>query len=389
MSTKNSVFQVLVTKGNQDVLAEGQPIEALKSGQIGVFDLETNLAIGTDGSGVREFFIAVGVDNKGTGKIDEIRTSAGQYIQKKNVRDYTFRPHTASQPQILEITDFIANCETDYTLKFEFRNIEILRMQGTTGYTRAYSVRTSCCGCNTDCPSGSPVELAYLLYKSMKNDTAGLFKVELIESAGGTVIEDDQVETWVKNPANKDKKPGLRITVNGSKVQDFCNIPHKPYNPRQTTIMASLVDGFNCTGKVTVTQEATTEEGNGADIKLKEFHAGGWNGQPGPYRVSTVNGLAKNNFKYFADSDIKYDQVHLVYDHESEAGWGDYTSNIFTNIAIPATDTTTRDSFVRVLDGLVTSFGFDTLVDDAQASNTDETIVEPTTKRTKKTDGIA
>ena len=55
MSTNNKVFQVLVTKGNASALTAGGTLDSLASGQIGVFDANTNLAI--DGTGTVKDFL--------------------------------------------------------------------------------------------------------------------------------------------------------------------------------------------------------------------------------------------------------------------------------------------------------------------------------------------
>lgn len=388
--SRNNVFQVLVTKGNQAVLAAGSEVKALKPGQVGVFDYHTNLAI--DGTApVKDFYLAVGVSEDANGAT-AINHSSGQVIQKENVRDYTFRPHTAGQPQIFEITDYIVNCETDYTLRFEFRSAQILQRQGTIQYSKPFSVRTSCCGCNTDCPSGSPVELTKLLFHAMENDP--MFKVEAITAPDGvtglrTVIED--IDAYAADPLNAEAKPGLRITVNGTAVSDFMDIPMGYYNPRQVVVIPSLVDGFNCTGKITVTQQALSEEGAGIDIKNKEYFAGGWNGRPGPYRQLASTGLGLGGFVAFADVAAKYDQINLVYDQFSTAGWGEYLNNLQTIIAVPQADTVTRDGIVGILDAVLNNVGkgFEPLADDATAAVVDPAVAEPTAKKGRTKDGIA
>ena len=45
MSRNNDVFHLLVTKGNQAVLAKDKKVVELAPGQIGVFNYDTNLSI--------------------------------------------------------------------------------------------------------------------------------------------------------------------------------------------------------------------------------------------------------------------------------------------------------------------------------------------------------
>lgn len=397
MSRNNDVFQVLVTKGDQAVLAAGDKLDDLSPGQVGVFDTNTNLAI--DGTTpTKEFFLAVGVDRDEDGVSEDINTSAGQTIQTRNMRFYSFRPHTAPRPMIAELTGIKAMCDTDYAVKLEFRNQEIYRRQGYNQFTHTYSVRTACCEDCEACNSGDCIELAQKLSSAINLDEYGLVKAELFATEiltaathgitadlaiGDVLTEGDAEALSVFNEAQTDETTkvcvGVRMTTVPTAVNRFCNINLKYYKNRQTIIIPSLVEGLNCSGKVTVTQEAAFEEGAGHDIKQKEYHAGGWNGKTGPYRVSTATGLGKEGFEYFADTSVKYDQIALTYDQFSVAGWQEHLNNLATEIAIPATEVSTRNSLITVLDNLLSPLGFDALADDAAAANVDPTVVEQTT----------
>ena len=466
MSRNNDVFQVLVTSGNQAVLPAGQDIGTLAVGQIGVFDNETGLSI--DGTNLnRNFFLAVGVDRDGDTLMDDINKSAGQYIQRINMRFYSFRPHTAAQPMIAELTGFKAECDTDYALKLEFRNQEIYRRQGYNQFSKTYAVRTGCCDdCSNDCPTGSCQELGVLLTDEVNAETDGLVNAELFVNQGsiqitgeptadgnitvtangesqviaildadtasgvatkvaaafsssttnlavangdtvtftslatistptGTVTYTDTGTTGATATVTDFASvvvtsstlnsltgvcPGVRLTTVPLAINKFCDINLKYYRPRQTVIIPSLVDGFNCNGTITITQEAANEEGSGYDIRQKEYHAGGWNGRPGPYRVSEATGTAQNGFEYFADQSVKYDQFWLTYDLQSVAGWQEHFNNLATCIAIPDSDGDTINGLVDILDNLLTPLGFDALSDDSGLANATSTVVEPTSE---------
>src|SRR5690606_20263781 len=163
----------------------------------------------------------------------------------------------------------------------------------------------------------------------------------------------------------------------------------KYFYPRQLIVVPSLVEGFNCSGTLTVTQEAAFEEGSGYDIQRLEYEAGGWNGRPGPYRLLNLTGMANEGIEYFADKATKYCKVILTYDQFSIGGWLEYLNNLATIIAIPEADTTTRNGLITVLDTLLTPMGFDALADDAAASNTSTSVVSPTSAKSAATDGIA
>jgi len=81
MSTNNKVFQVLVTKGNAALPSRSATLDSLAVGQLGIFDAKTNLAIDGTTNPVRDFYLAVGVDNDGDTVMDGVNFSAGQLIQ--------------------------------------------------------------------------------------------------------------------------------------------------------------------------------------------------------------------------------------------------------------------------------------------------------------------
>jgi len=396
MSRNNDVFKVLVTKGDSAVLGAGATIDTLAPGQIGVFDEETKLSI--DGTTVvRHFFIAVGVDRDGDTVVDDINKSSGQLIQRANMRFYSFRPHTAAQPMIAELVNYVADCDTDYAFKLEFRNQEIYRIQGFNQFSKTYTFRTSCCEDCADCPSGDANEITTLLVNEINNDASGLAFAEAIARqaitiathgtsanyAIGDVVSLADVAILIAYNAGE-ADPLLhvftdtRITTVPVAINKYCDINVSYFKPRQTIIIPSLVEGFGCNGTVSITQEAAMEEGNGYDIKQKEYHSSGW-GKSGPYKASTATGLAISGLEYFADETVKYDQFALTYDQFSIAGWLEHLNNLATIIAVPETDTTTADSLVAVLDGLLTPLGFDALADDVALANVNPAVVEPTT----------
>lgn len=447
MSTNNKVFQVLVTKGNKPLAAAGTKVDALADGQLGIFDANTNLAVS---GAVKKFYLAVGVDSDGDGVIDDIVTSAGQEIQKENFRDFTFKPHTAARDMVFDIVGYDdVKCDTDYAVKFEFRNAQIYARQGYNQFAKTFAVRTACCDDGT---TGSPAELTAKLIEALNADESGMFKAEAIDSlnvttaptvAGDIVVTigadtttvavlatetPETTATKIATAINADagtsavafangsavqigsvpegtaisvdagttlavvevvENSGVRVTTNSLAVNRFCDVNTKYYKPRTTIVVPSLIEGFNCTGKIVVLEEGKPEEGSGYDIRQKEYHAGGWNGKPGPYRASTAVGLAMPGFEYLASDTIKYDQFHLVYDHFSTAGWGEYLNNLMTIVAIPAADTTTRDAFATAMNTQLTAFGFESLVDDAAAADDDPTVVETTPPASYDVDGIA
>ena len=404
MSINNDVFSVLVTKGDQALPAVGTELSALLPDQIGAFDANTNLAI--DGSvPVREFFLAVGLDRDADGAIDDVNKSAGQLIQKRNISFLDYKPHTAGQPQIMELTGYKASCDSDYALKLEFRNQEIYRLQGTNQFTHTYAIKTACCDACETCGTGNCNEITKLMKEAINLDSTGLASAEAIATealtnathgtsvdyAIGKVIIDADLEILVafnNDPANVDAQvcTGLRITSSPLKVNNYCSINLKYFKPRETVILASLTEGFNCNGSITTTQNVAFEQGLGYDIQRKEYVANGWKGEV--YRTSGTTHTAIN-VEYFANKTIAYDQFALTYTQSSVAGWKKHLNNLATVIAIPATDKVTRNAMAALLNGL-TPDGFDSLVDDVATSNVDPLVVESVDDLDDhETDGIA
>ena len=403
MSRNNDVFHLLVTKGNQAVLAKDKKVTELAPGQIGVFNYDTNLSFdATVAAAPRNFYLAVGVD-AGNGTTGDIMKSAGSHVQGKNIAFYSFRPHTPGRPMKVLLKDYVANCETEYGVKLELRNQEIYRTQGYNQFTKTYTMKTSCCdGCEPTCPSGDANEITKQLYININNDTSGLVKANIKPRAGavlpsGVTVDAQgnltlaQVDTiMAANAAQTDPAKyiytNLEIETVPQTIQDFSAVSLNYMYPRQTVAILTKVGDFKCSGTVATTQTAVFEEGAGIDVKQLEYQAKGWT--ESPYRVSTVNGVADNRI-YITDASAKYDVFALTYDQFSLGGWLEYFHNQASIIAIPTADATTRNGLAAILDKVAVAQSFEPLADDAAAAVVDPTVIEKTTDKSVTTDGIS
>lgn len=371
MATTNPVFQVLVTKGNQPMLPADKKIEQLAPGQLGVFNYHTNLSVdGTVLPDAREVYIAMGIDRDNDGAVDDILTSAGQMIQRENVRGYNAKCYSPAKPKIVELTNFDAKCETEYGIKIEVRNQLGYLLNGYNQVAKSFVIKTSCCeqvDC-TSCPEGDCNEVAVKLTQMINADVDKVFKAEMIDGPGGAVVTD--AVAWAADPLNAGKCLGIRITTIPLAVKKFCTVNLGYFNPRSTDVFVSAIEGFECNGKITVTQELQNEEGLGYDIAQLEYEAGGWNGKPGPYRVSALSSVPLSSFESFVDQSAKYLEFNLIYDQFSVGGWLEYLNNLNTIIAIPCADTTTRNSFATFFDRIFAGVGgFGPLADDVALCN--------------------
>ena len=436
MSRNNDVFNVLVAETT--LTTAGKSVSELAPKQIGVFNADTNLSLAASSTAPKGFYLAVGVADKSNPAIlGDIVTSAGQLIQKENVKFYQAQKYSAGLPEIVEITNFTAKPDSEYAIKFEFRNQRIYNQQGYNQFSKTYVVKTSC-GTTSE---GDPVELVTKFLEALNNDGTGMFKAEAI--AGGTLLTvttaptvagditvsigdvdiavtvaatDTAAEAATKIAAGinaattTDAKavasgatvqisnivigteatvdegttlavvtvtggnavidlatiaegvtPGIRVTTNPLAVNEFCNINTLYLKPRETVMIVSLTSGFDCGGIVEVIQDVVYEQGSGYDVRQREYKAGGWNGKPGPYRVSELNGVASNGFKYFSDTDTKYNRVNLTYDQFSIGGWQEYLNNLATEIYFPVTTEAEVIKFLTVLEAMLPA-GFESQV---------------------------
>lgn len=404
MSRNNDVFHLLVTKGNQAILAKDKKVTELLPGQLGVFDFYSNTSIDATSTELpKNFYLAVGVGS-GANTVD-IQKSAGSHIQGKNTVFYSFRPYTPGQAMKVQLKNYVADCETEYGIKLEFRNSEIYRTQGYNQFTKAYTMKTSCCkGCSPTCPSGDANEITRQLLINIANDPAGLVIGRAIArqaltaathgvsadiAKGGVVSDANLAAMMAFNATQPDNSTfvytDLEIETVPQVVSDFCSINLKYFNLRQTVILASKIAGFECNGTVETTQDVVFEEGAGYDVKQMEYFTKGWTDSP--YRVSGLYGLA-NETAFVTDASAKYDIFAITYDQFSLAAWQDFLHHQASVIAIPTADTVTRDGVAAILDKLLIPQGFDTLADDATAAIVPATTVEKTTDKTKKTTGL-
>ena len=370
MSRNNDVFQVLVTKGNQAVLGAGQEVTDLLPGQAGVFSFESNLSI--DGTvPTRNFYVAVGLDEDGDGQTDNIRKSAGSHIQARNIAFYSYRPFEAGRPMILEFKDFKTSCGEQYGIAIEFRNQQIYRTQGYVQFKVNYVVEGVCCdGCSTGCESGDDNLVAKKLVDAINNDPRGFVKAEMFNTTTDAVVSDYDAFVTANLAVNTDSDPandvklGVRITSIPQKINKYMGIDTKYFHMRETFLVPSKLIGFECNGEFSVKQTAKVTQGLGYDIQYLEYLAGGWNGNPGPYRTYRVNGLAKP-ITYVAETNTQYGILALTYDQFSIGGWLEYLNNEASIIAIPQADSVTRASLLGVIDKLAKLSNFDELADDA------------------------
>ena len=406
MARNNDVFQVLVTKGNKLVLDEGKKPTELLPGQVGVFNAHTGLSVKNSTLGVRDIFLAVGVDNDGDGITDDVVRSSGNLIQLNEIKYYSFRPHTASRPMIFKLKNYTADCETEYGIKFEIRNQEIYRTQGYNGFYETYTIKTSpCTGCESTCPSGDSNEITKGLYNTIIADSKNFLKPRIVfrynpGPVTGVVADvngyltPNQVDTLIAynktiSDSTKWATTDLIVETVPLAIRNWFTINLKYFFPRQTVAVVTKIAGLEGgNGEIETIQTAVFEEGSGYDVKQLEYEAAGQ--KQGKYRLSELNGVAEEK-NFYANVNTKYDIFALAYDQASKGAWLTYLHNLATLIAVPEEDSITRTDLASTLDRYIQPFGFDLLGDDTTYANSVPNIVEQTTSSPYgiNTDGIA
>lgn len=359
MIRNNSVCEVLAASGNQALAPATTNLLSLAPGQLGLFDARTNQAVNPNGSALTpHMYFAMGVDSTGNGSTDDILKGAGSFFQLKNLRYASYKPYVAPLPMVFTLTNYTANCETDYGLKIEFRNQEIYRTQGYNQFTKSYVVKTGCCNeCTTDCPSGDANEITRDLIIEITNDkdklisavatartplTVATHGVASDLAAGADLADGDLEAILAFNAAQADSSTyvytDLKVTTAPAAVNDFAAVALKYYNPRQTVVIPAKIGELTCQGALAITQEARYEEGAGYDVKQLEYYAKGF--KESPYRTSSIYGVADEK-RYNAVTGTNYDMFVIAYEQASNGGWERYLNSQETIIAVPTTATTT------------------------------------------------
>jgi hypothetical protein len=370
MSNRNNdVFRVLPVS-NETLKEAGAAVETLAPGQLGVFNADTQLTIDETANPMpKNIFFAVGIDRDGDGAAatDDFRFSAGQFIQKSGVLGFTTQDYNAGSPMTVSIGNYRAKADTEYGIRVEFRNSKISRIQGYNQFSKAYMVTTPCADdCVVGCDSLDANALTLQLVDVINADEAGLLKAEaiarqdLLQAIHGTlasyppggVMTAADVEaliTFNETALDADKVfTDIKLTSQPLKIGSYCQINLHYHKLLETTLIVSLIEGFNCSGAVTTNTYPVFAQGTGVNIQQKEYHASGNSGS-GPYKLSPVTGMAIGNIEYLSDKATNYDQVILENNFESDSGWKEYSNAVSTVFALPTGVGTVKAKLIAFL----------------------------------------
>lgn len=324
----NHPYQLMVVK-DPELLREGTTWEYLSPGQLGLFKMNGESFAATElETKVFEYYIGLGVDNDGDGKVDDVINSA--IIHPKHITYIGNKLYTQGSPMRVLITDIKAKCDEDYSIEVQVTNNEVLRRMGYMPYKKTYYATTGCCNdCNPNCADNKCNLLVKDLIDVINNDKDDFFFAEAIDK-DGQVVTDIYRYIYTNETVNSDEDTtndvclGIMLTSKPSLVTGFCSIPSKPWSNPGTNIAVYLKCGFTCMGRVGVQSQLYLEQGSAAELKYKEYKAGGWNGNPGIYRQSAIHGMPIGEFKSQIEDGKKYGQYILTWNSLDPSGWGDY-----------------------------------------------------------------
>ena len=271
-------------------------------------------------------------------------------------------------------------CDTDYALKFAMTFPREWQNYGFNPFSKIFLLRSACCvGC--DCPTGNCSDVTIKALNAINADPDGLFTADVIV---GTVDVNDPVAVLaaialtapqIAALTEADPCPIIRITITPQTVAGFCDIPRNSYYPKTPVMDVSFVGTNCCVPAIVVVQSPVLANVLGVDLRADEYFDGGYEGNPGPMRLSQF-GLPLGPTAYFADLTMGYHVVSLSYDNVSvPAGGGQAVNSMYTQVVFPFANSVALLSFVTALDLIVAHRNFEALLADATACPVDGTTV--------------
>lgn len=399
MSVNNDVYQMLVGKwGNNGTLL---PLKGASS-------LTAQTTPGTDDYNNNITACAYGADTAYHGenklyfvaKNEKDLTFSPQFcIETKRIKAISLMPFYGGQDEIQYLNEFMPDVTEKeielgkilqiFGIKVQAENKKLMKILGLGAYTKTVFSDKVCFDMSTDIfhedgdssksmKHGSDLVEAYRLYKKYaalitlynainknEDDYFRAYFAQTITPATGcnaaTIEKDydithaDANDTLAKQIsylacAEKDgTETFLCIESKPIAKKNFCSINMHYYKDRFTSLKVSLVEGFCCGAEMIVAQEAHSSNGEGYDVRYREYRAGGWNGKPGPYRTYAVTGLPKEEIVYHADVNGQYDLASVTYEISRIAGWLDHRSWVTVEFAVPVGQCGTLKTFFENL----------------------------------------
>jgi hypothetical protein len=379
MSTNNDVFKTLFLP-NKVAVTSGN-IADLSEGDWGVFNYETGVAINVASTITLPAGFIIAYKGDGTlGTAGEMYTSAGTHIQTKNFESITLNNDTAGVAQILQLSNVDILEDDDISLKLDLRgNTDVYMRFGANQASKFFTANVKNLG-NVGVSEDPNAEGIAQFAEGIANDVdqflslsvagTGITNSPVVYTASGVSGKAGQWSDSVGDITAATALAQIRtyptsssditmdITVGMlSSMYNFCAVNPKYFKQRAIKGVLSLNGGETVFATVTETQAMVYEEGRGYDIQELEYLAGGFTGDPGPYRQSRLNGLPFATSSFLAVKDTFYTVAALQYVQESVGGWQRYKNDVSTYIVLQATPTNTAGYPLHALGLLATALG--------------------------------
>ena len=197
MKTSNPVFQVLVTSGNQALMAKDKRPWEVLAGQLGFIDYHTGLSFDAATvaalPGEVEFYMIVGINRGSTPATvaDDVNKSTGQLVQRRRQEYVTVKPTMPEVGKVVEVNNFSVMCETEYGIKVEFRNQQSYSVNGFNQFAKYFSTYSGCCpptACDECDKVGDPLQVATDIVNQINADSDKLLTASLVSWKIGATI---------------------------------------------------------------------------------------------------------------------------------------------------------------------------------------------------------
>ena len=351
----NPVFQVLVVT-NPTILAAANEVTDLAVGQLGVFNAANNQSVALNAAMPDKWYLAVGIDDKGTGALADINKSAGEFIETALLNRVDSAAYTPSANQVisLDLSAFVPQYATDYVVRLELQSGQTMNLNGFMNPIKTFVYST---------PSNGTGD--YTLATFVTNLVAAINTQAADE---GLIVAADAGSSVVTLTIGAEDK---ELTINGiNKRYDLL---------RQLSAKWGLSGGFETDGVVTVTSTGPTyEQGSGYDIQQMEYVAGGWIGNPGVYRESELNGVLQAPIVIRSVAGSNYWTMRFNYNRRYTSGGSlQYDSILETVIAVEqnATNFTFINSLITWVNTYLPNPGDTTTVVTTSTTTTTTTTV--------------
>lgn len=367
MEFNNDVFQVLVPE-TVDITTATANIDTLANNKLAIVDAVTNKFLApTAASDIpAKYFLAVRYP-------EGLAKSAGQYIEAKNVVAISAMANQNATKQVTNITfgnvsataDEINSgiMDTEYGIRLGFQNARIHRLIGMSPFTKSYLVSGYQFAQTTvaNIPMEKKAAIMFGLMSQINAETDNLVKAYISDDSAtpGTFVkmatqpaDVAALYTDLDTAATAATPYQVALTLEGQLIDEyqFNDVNVHYYKDRVTTFSVYKIAGFDSTFTLQTTA-AKPSVGDGYDVRMREYRAGGWNGKPGPYRASEMLGLARSGFNYHADPNAMYDIFSITYKKNNVSGWLDHTSICTTEIAVPTSQKATMNSLMGYIAG--------------------------------------